>query len=355
MTDAELSNARREQIFRDFALILQKANPEHIHFYVGKGGAEDRIYDGVIREGLDEYKLAYAPILNLGRLYSSLDVAGQRDLIGMAAHQARRDSALCRYTPQILVFLAKYFSFRGAAVTVLEYLKLDELGWYTLHAMSDVLGHDHVLASDGDLEVISAKLLDRLRLLNDKTYEEQARLQYHEGGFGPDHVAYWRAKKTAQKVIKQIREVRHMRLVRGLSDSPLLTKPLSGSAFKTEDAILNELLESARVKFLSDDQNLRKEALEKLWDAWERLKTLEPGKDKKDSIRILLDKSAPDPSFRETLEDEATQLTAIGNSYMIRHSEIGKIPIASPEQTNYLFYRMFSLIRFLLRSTARGG
>ncbi len=355
MTDAELSNARREQIFRDFELILQKADPKHIHFYVDRSGAEDRIYDGVIRESSDEYKIAYPPILNLGRLYSSLDAVGQRDLIGMAAHQTRRDSALCRYTPQILAFLAKYFSFRRAAETVLEYLKLDELGWYTLHAMSDFLGHDHVLASDDDLEVVSAKLLDRLRLLNDKTYEEQARLQYHEGGFGPDHVAYWRAKKIAQKVINQIREVRHMRLVRGLSGSPLLTRPLAESAFKTEDAILNELLESARVKFLSDDQNLRKEALEKLWDAWERLKTLEPGKDKRDSIRILLNKSAPDPSFRETLEEEATQLTAIGNSYMIRHTEVGKIPITSPEQTNYLFHRMFSLIRFLLRSTARGG
>jgi hypothetical protein len=187
--DAELSSARREQIFRDFALILQKADPKHIHFYVGKGGAEDRIYDGVIREGLDEYKLAYAPILNLGRLYSSLDVAGQHDLIGMAAHQTRRESALCRYTPQILVFLAKYFSLRGAAETVLEYLKLDEIGWYTLHALSDLLGHDHVLASDVDLEVITAKLLDRLRLLNNATYEEQARLQYNEGGFGPDYVS----------------------------------------------------------------------------------------------------------------------------------------------------------------------
>jgi hypothetical protein len=232
MTDAELSNARREQISRDFALILQKADPKHIHFYVGRSGAEDRIYDGIIRESSDEYKIAYAPILNLGRLYSSLDTIGQHDLIGMAAHQTRRDSAWCRYTPQILAFLAKYFSFRRAAETVLEYLKLDELGWYTLHAMSDLLGHDHVLASDDDLEVVSAKLLDRLRLLNDETYEEQARLQYHEGGFGPDHVAYWRAKKKAQKVINQIREVRHMRLVRGLSGSPLLTKPLAESALK---------------------------------------------------------------------------------------------------------------------------
>ena len=76
MTDIELSNTRRERIFRDFTLILQKADPKHIHFYVDSSGAEDRIYDGVIRESYDEYKLAYAPILNLGHLYSSLDVEG---------------------------------------------------------------------------------------------------------------------------------------------------------------------------------------------------------------------------------------------------------------------------------------
>src|SRR5262245_13012592 len=72
-------------------------------------------------------------------------------------------------------------------------------------------------------------------------------------------------------------------------------------------------------------------------------KTLESGKDKKDSVRILLDKTAPDPAFRKTLETEAQELSAIGNSYMIRHTEIGKTPLSSPKEVEYFFHRMFSL------------
>ena len=44
--------------------------------------------------------------------------------------------------------------------------------------------------------------------------------------------------------------------------------------------------------FLIRIPKVSKEALEKLWDAWERLKTLEAG-DKKSSIKTLLDKAAP--------------------------------------------------------------
>jgi hypothetical protein len=95
--------------------------------------------------------------------------------------------------------------------------------------------------------------------------------------------------------------------------------------------------------------------LEKLWDAWERLKTLEAADDKKRSIGILLDRTATEPTFRRLLEEEATYLTNVGNNFMIRHTEVGKIPIASQEQVDYLFHRMFSLIRLTLRSTGRGG
>jgi hypothetical protein len=66
---------------------------------------------------------------------------------------------------------------------------------------------------------------------------------------------------------------------------------------------------------------VRRESLEKLWDAWERLKTLEPGKDKKASTTALLDKVSSEPMFRAYLEHEATRLTEIGNTFMIRHTE----------------------------------
>jgi len=40
---------------------------------------------------------------------------------------------------------------------------------------------------------------------------------------------------------------------------------------------------------------------------------------------------------------------------MIRHTEVGRTPIESPEQLDYLFHRLFALIRLVLRSTGRGG
>ncbi|MGH9516487.1 MAG: hypothetical protein ACRD3P_12520 [Terriglobales bacterium] len=146
-----------------------------------------------------------------------------------------------------------------------------------------------------------------------------------------------------------------MRFVRGLSDSPVPRSAISTSTFKTGDTTLDGLLEAAQSKFLSDRPDLRREALEKLWDAWERLKTLEPAKDKKDSTRILLDRVTTEPNLRGTIENEAKELTLIGNSYMIRHTEIGKAQISSLDHVDYLFHRMFSLVRLILRSTGRGG
>jgi hypothetical protein len=315
---AELVNtgdvrSEREQIFKNFALILQKSDPKHVRFYTDSAGNEDRIYDETIREDTHKYKLSYAPVVNLGRFHASLSGDSQPLLITMASHQTRRDSPLCRYTPQIFAFLAKYFNFRRATETVVEYVRMDELGWYTFHAISDVVAHDHPLASDGDLDTVTSKLFAKLKSLEDETYEQQARVSYHEGGFGSGHTEYWRAKKTASRLLRQIQEVRHLRLVRGLSDSPVLRTTLSASSFKTGDTVLDGLLETARAKFLSDDAALRREALEKLWDAWERLKTLEPGRDKKDSTRALLDKVTSESNFRRTLEREANELTSIGN------------------------------------------
>ncbi len=135
----------------------------------------------------------------------------------------------------------------------------------------------------------------------------------------------------------------------------VLSEALVSSVFKTGDRALDDMFESARTKFLSHDPNVRKESLEKLWDAWERLKTLEPGKDKKQSVGVLLDKTAPDPPFRQLLDEEATNLGAIGNNFMIRHTEIDRTPITSEDQVDYLFHRLFAFVRLVLRSTGRGG
>lgn len=130
---------------------------------------------------------------------------------------------------------------------------------------------------------------------------------------------------------------------------------LAKTLFRTGDVQLDMLLETSRRKFLNRALDVRRESLEKLWDAWERLKTLEPGKDKKTSTKALLDKVTTEPTFRDYLETEAVQLTEIGNKFMIRHTEINKVPIIESAQVDYFFHRAFSMIRLLLKTTGRGA
>lgn len=135
---------------------------------------------------------------------------------------------------------------------------------------------------------------------------------------------------------------------------PVLRETLRATTFQTGDSELDALLESARTKFNRPEANLRRESLEKLWDAWERLKTLcHP--DKKQGIQTMLLDSVPEQELRQRIDEEAQKLTKIGNDFRIRHHERDKIPIENDEQIDYLFHRMFALIWLLLKATHRLG
>ena len=132
---------------------------------------------------------------------------------------------------------------------------------------------------------------------------------------------------------------------------PVLREALSSAVFRTGDRELDRLLETARRKFLDPDETVRRESLEALWDAWERLKTLGAGADKKALVHGLLD-SVAGPSmarFRGALEREAKELTWIGNNLRIRHAETSQESLASSAHVDYLFHRLFALILLILR------
>ena len=120
--------------------------------------------------------------------------------------------------------------------------------------------------------------------------------------------------------------------------------------YQTSDTELNEMLETACRKIVSPNDRERRESLEKLWDAWERIKTLD-GVDKKTGVSALLDTVAGSPRshFRSMLDSEAWALTDIGNKFQIRHSEKNQERLDSVDHVDYLWYRMFSLIRLILR------
>ena len=140
----------------------------------------------------------------------------------------------------------------------------------------------------------------------------------------------------------------------------LLPAPLADvigwTLFQTGDAETDRLLEAARRRILSPKLEDRQDALEKLWDAFERLKTLEPGANKREQADALLDRVAsPGSAFRQALAREATELTGIGNTFRIRHSEVTQEVLTSADQVDYLFTRMFAFVRIVLRGTGRGG
>lgn len=130
---------------------------------------------------------------------------------------------------------------------------------------------------------------------------------------------------------------------------PVLGEELKQTLFNTGDLTLDRMLDDCRSKFSSCNPLVRREALERLWDAWERLKSLNDGSDKSRSVKIILDKVTTVPQLRERLESEALELTCIGNSHHIRHSETSQVPVNDPDLVDYLFYRMFALINLILR------
>lgn len=127
----------------------------------------------------------------------------------------------------------------------------------------------------------------------------------------------------------------------------ILGEVLQRPRIRSGDSILDSLMEESRFKFLDPDPLIRREAVERLWDSWERLKSLAHG-DKKTSIATLLDWCSPEPSFRALLEKEARELNDIGNSRLIRHFEIGQTPVIDVDHVDYLFHRLFSMIELVL-------
>jgi AbiJ N-terminal domain 4 len=130
---------------------------------------------------------------------------------------------------------------------------------------------------------------------------------------------------------------------------PVLGEELKRTAFNTGDRTLDNMLEECRAKFSDRNPLVRREALERLWDAWERLKSLADPADKKRSLKIILDAVASEQLLRTRLEVEALELTSIGNSHLIRHSEINQAPVIDVDQVDYLFHRLFAMIQLMLR------
>lgn len=119
------------------------------------------------------------------------------------------------------------------------------------------------------------------------------------------------------------------------------------------DSDLDDLLLRAKALYISHKLGDRALALEKLWDGFERLKTIDVVGNKKQSANALLD-NIVSSEFKAFTSTEMKALTDFGNQFMIRHHETDKHPVPKEAQ-DYLFARMGSLIVFLLKASNRLG
>lgn len=118
----------------------------------------------------------------------------------------------------------------------------------------------------------------------------------------------------------------------------------------SDEAILDNLITEAIDKIKNPRFEERKFALERLWDAFERIKSFNNPNNKKNSANKLIQTASGDnQNIKDLLNTECKCLTDIGNKFQIRHYEMGKIPINDSDYIDYLFFRMYTIIQFFIK------
>jgi AbiJ N-terminal domain 4 len=110
---------------------------------------------------------------------------------------------------------------------------------------------------------------------------------------------------------------------------------LSTGQFHTGDPTLDKMLEEAHCAFLDPNPSVHGTSVKLLWDCWKRLQTLP-------------EKVTGDEAFLSLLDMEAQTLTKIGDTFHLRHSDTKRSTITDPTQIDYMFHRLYSMIRLLL-------
>ncbi|MDZ7842164.1 MAG: hypothetical protein U5R46_15290 [Gammaproteobacteria bacterium] len=175
--------------------------------------------------------------------------------------------------------------------------------------------------------------IDLFNFIHDFCYVGVNDLNLHIGEF---------ASSILDPMVRDIHRLAETRALPPVLLEAMKQVPTSG------DRTLDGLISDAIQKFRDPAPKAHREAVERLWDAWERLKSLDEESNKKVSVGLLLSRAAPPGPVRELLENEATTLTEIGNQFHIRHFESDRSELARPEYIDYLFHRLYAMMHLLL-------
>lgn len=141
----------------------------------------------------------------------------------------------------------------------------------------------------------------------------------------------------------------NLQVERIVENSPV-TPTVESAIGTVKEAGTRELLQEAillhRSPYPADIRN----AVEKLWDAYERLKTYYTAMNKaKSAEKIVNDIAAGQASYVTLFDTEFRTLTKIGNDFRIRHHETDKVEITDVRYYDYFFNRCLSLIALAIQ------
>ena len=109
-------------------------------------------------------------------------------------------------------------------------------------------------------------------------------------------------------------------------------------------------MDDAILAYKTPHPTAQQNAVEKIWDALERLKTYYTALDKKNSAaKIVSDMAHGQAEFIDLFNSEFKALTDIGNNFRIRHHETNKTDITDSKHYDYFFNRCLSLIALAIQ------
>ena len=139
-------------------------------------------------------------------------------------------------------------------------------------------------------------------------------------------------------------------LIEQLAVHEVLTSDIIALSTQIQEPGLRELFDLAIEKHMQPNLQSHKDAVEKLWDVLERLKTYYADLDKRQSAdKIIEDMACGQDAYKALFSAEFKELSAIGNNFRIRHHETSKTDIVDIRHYDYFFNRCLSLIALALQ------
>jgi hypothetical protein len=132
-----------------------------------------------------------------------------------------------------------------------------------------------------------------------------------------------------------------------------LQEALSALNPATGDAELDKLVEGGRRLLASRRSTERLAGIQELWDALERLKTVEvPGKNQKRASAEALLANIISVPLRDAVRADLVAVTELGNEFRVRHHEthIAELP---EDAYDYFAGRVVTVLHMLLKSSDR--